>query len=75
MFFMTKFFCCRYFDRCTQVFPYKNKVGFNNMHKEKNHSTKHGPIDIARWEDIVNMSCDAPETDHKFWIKGAGGLY
>ena len=71
-FFFTKLFNCRYFDRCTQVFPYENSVGFNIMHNEKNHSTKHGSGDVAKWADIVNMSCDAPETGHKFWIKEQG---
>ena len=43
------------------------------MHNEKNHSMKHGSGDVAKWADVVNMSCDAPETGHKFWIKEQGG--
>jgi hypothetical protein len=43
------------------------------MHNEKNHSMKHGGVDIARWGDHINMSGEAPETGHKFWIKEQGG--
>ena len=43
------------------------------MHNEKNHSIVHGGGDIAKWGDLINMSCEAPETGHKFWIKEPGG--
>ncbi len=43
------------------------------MHKEKNHSVKHGGGDVAKYADIMIMSCDAPEDGHKFWIKEPGG--
>ena len=43
------------------------------MHNEKNHSIKHGGGDVAKYADIINMSCDAPEDGHKFWIKEPGG--
>ncbi len=46
------------------------------MHIEKNHSInsiKHGGGDVAKYADIINMSCDAPEYGHKFWIKELGG--
>ena len=55
------------------MFPYENKHGFNIMHNEKNHSIVHVSADIARWGDLFNMSCEAPETGHKFWIKEPGG--
>ncbi len=55
------------------MFPYENGNGFNIMHNEKNHSIVHVSSDIARWADIINMSCEAPETGHKFWIKEPGG--
>ena len=55
------------------MFPYENKHGFNVMHNEKNHSIVHVAADIARWADLINMSCDAPETGHKVWIKEPGG--
>ncbi len=55
------------------MFPYENKHGFNIMHNEKNHSIVHVSADIVRWADIINMSCEAPETGHKFWIKEPGG--
>ena len=43
------------------------------MHNEKNHSIKHGGGDIAKYGDPINMSCDAPEDGHKFWVKEPGG--
>ena len=58
---------------CTTVFPFENSVGFNIMHNEKNHSIVHGGGDIAKWADLINMSAEAPETGHKFWIKEPGG--
>ena len=42
------------------------------MANEKNHSLKHGGGDVAKWGDPINMSCDAPETAHKLWIKEQG---
>ena len=62
-----------YFEKCTEVFPYENMLGFNIMHNEKNHSLKHGGGDIAKYGDPINMSCDAPEDGHKFWVKEPGG--
>ena len=29
--------------------------------------------DVANYADIINMSCDAPEDGHKFWIKKPSG--
>ena len=67
-------FCCfRYFEKCTVVFPFENSHGFNIMDTEKNHNVVHGVPYIARWSDLINMSCEAPETGHKFWIKEPGG--
>jgi hypothetical protein len=43
------------------------------MHNEKNHSIKHGGGDVAKYADIIGMSCDAPEDSHTFWIKELGG--
>ncbi len=43
------------------------------MYNEKNHSIKHGGEDVAKYADIINMICDAPEDGHKFWIKEPGG--
>jgi hypothetical protein len=57
---------------CTVVFLYENGHGFNIMHNEKNRSMEHGGVDIARWGDLINMSGEAPETGHKFWIKEPG---
>jgi hypothetical protein len=45
------------------------------MHNEKNDSIKHGGGDVAEYADIINMSCDAPEDGHKFWIKEFGSRY
>ena len=62
-----------YFEKCTEVFPYENLLGLNIMHKEKNHSIKHGGGDIAtgKYGDIINMSCETH--GHKFWVKELGG--
>jgi hypothetical protein len=60
-------------EKCTKVFPYENLTGHNIIHNEKNHSIKHGGGDVAKYADIINMSCDAPEDGHKFWIKEPGG--
>jgi hypothetical protein len=68
-----RFFNASYFEKCTEVFPYENLLGFNIMHNEKNHSIKHGGGDIAKYGDPINMSCDAPEDGHKFWVKEPGG--
>ena len=62
-----------YFDKCKEVFPYVNGHGFNIMDNEKNHSMKHGGNDIAKYGDLINMSCDTPEEAHKYWIKEPGG--
>ena len=43
------------------------------MATEKNHSMRHGAGDIVRYGNSINMSCEAPETGHKDWIKGQGG--
>jgi len=50
------------------VFPYTNSRG-NIIETEKNHSIKHAPNDIVKWGDSINMSCEAPETGHKEWVK------
>ncbi len=47
-------------------------LGFNIMHNEKNHGLKHGGGDIAKYADPINMSCEAPEDGHKFWVKEPG---
>jgi hypothetical protein len=44
-----------YFDKCTEIFPYENLLGFNIMHDEKNHSLKHGGGDIAKYGDPINF--------------------
>jgi hypothetical protein len=61
--------CLRYFEKCTAVYPNVISKGFNILHNAKNHSIVHGAPDIARWANLINMSCEAPETGHKFWIK------
>ena len=43
------------------------------MHNEKNHGMKHGGGDIAKYGDLINMSCDTPETAHKNHVKEPGG--
>ncbi len=63
-------FLCSYFEKCTEVFPYENLTGHNTMHNEKNHSIKHGGGDVAKYADIINMSCDASGGGHKFWPPG-----
>ncbi len=47
------------FEKCTEVFPYENLLGFNIMHNEKNHSIKHDGGDMAKYGN-VNMSCETP---------------
>ncbi len=42
------------------------------MHNERNHSINHGGGDVAKYADIINMSYEAPEDGHKFWIKEPG---
>jgi hypothetical protein len=54
------------------VFPYTNSRG-NIIETEKNHSIKHASNDIVKWGDSsINMSCEAPETGHKEWVKKQG---
>ncbi len=43
------------------------------MDNEKNHSIVHGGSDIAKYADVINMSCETPEDAHKFWMKELGG--
>jgi hypothetical protein len=49
------------------------------METEKNHSLKHAPNDTVnnvKWVDSnhsINMSCEAPETGHKDWVKKQDG--
>ena len=38
----------------------------------KNHSIQHTPGDVARCCDAINVSCEAPETAHKKWVKEQG---
>jgi hypothetical protein len=39
----------------------------------KNHSIRHDtPGDVARYCDAINVSCDAPEEEHKLWVKEQG---
>jgi hypothetical protein len=64
----------RYLQKAPVVFPYSNLLG-NIMETEKNHSLKHAPNDIVnnvKWVDSINMSCEAPETGHKDWVKKQG---
>jgi hypothetical protein len=42
-----------YFEKCTEVFPYENLLGFNIMHNDKNYSIKHGGGDIAKYGDLI----------------------
>jgi hypothetical protein len=67
--YLTLFF--RYLQKAPLVFPYSNARG-NIMETEKNHSIKHAPNDIVKWGDSINMSCEAPETGHKDWVKKQG---
>jgi hypothetical protein len=62
-----------YFEKCKEVCPYENGNGFNIMDNEKNHSIKHGPNDIRKYADLINISCEMPEDAHIFWIKEQGG--
>ncbi len=43
------------------------------MHNEKNHSIKHVGGNVSKYADIINMSCEAPEDCHKFWIQESVG--
>ncbi len=36
-------------------------------------SDKHGGNDMAKYADIINMSCEMPGDAHKFWIKEPAG--
>jgi hypothetical protein len=57
------------------VSPYTNSLG-NILETEKNHSLKHAPNDIVnnvKWVYSINMSCEAPETEHNDWVKKQGG--
>jgi hypothetical protein len=38
----------------------------------KNHSIKHTPTDVVNYGDAINVSCEAPETAHKDWVKEQG---
>ncbi len=39
---------------------------------KKNHSIKYGAGDIAKYDDLINMSCETPEDSHNFWVKEPG---
>ncbi len=57
---------------------YTNKKGvqssnFYILDNEKNHSIVYGGNDIAKYADVINMSCEMPEDAHKFWMKEPGG--
>jgi hypothetical protein len=46
------------------------------MEIEMNHSLKHAPNDIVnnvKWADSIYMSCEAPETGYKDWVKKKDG--
>ncbi len=43
------------------------------MDNEKNHSVVIVGNNIAKYADVINMSCETPEDAHKFWIKELGG--
>jgi hypothetical protein len=38
----------------------------------KNHSIRHTPTDVVNYWDAINVSCEAPETAHKDWVKSQG---
>ena len=54
------------------MFPYTNGHGNPVMATGKNHSIQHTPGDVARYCDAINVSCEAPETAHKKWVKEQG---
>ena len=60
-------------DQCQVVFPFTNSLGHPIMATGKNHSIKHTPSDVVRYCDAINVSCEAPETAHKDWVKEQGG--
>jgi hypothetical protein len=68
----------RYLQKAPLMFPYTDSLG-NIMETEKNHSLKHAPNDTVnnvKWVDSnhsINMSCEAPETGHKDWVKKQDG--
>ena len=63
---------CRYLDQCQVVFPFTNSLGHPYMATRKNNSIKHTPADVVRYCDAINVSCEAPETAHKNWVKEQG---
>ena len=67
----------RYLQQCVIVFPYRNGNGNPIMATGKNHSIihtpGHGPGDVGRYGDAINVSCDPPEDAHKIWAKEQGG--
>jgi hypothetical protein len=56
-------------DQCQVVFPFTNSLGHPYMATGKNHSIKVTPEDTLRYCDAINVSCEAPETEHKNWVK------
>ncbi len=63
---------CRYLDQCLVVFPFTDSLGPPIMVTGKNHSIKHTPSDVVRYCDAINVSCEAPETAYKNWVKEQG---
>ena len=70
--FQTYCACFRYLEQCEIVFPFINGHGKPIMATGKNHSIRHTPGDVARYFDAINVSCDAPEEEHKLWVKEQG---
>ncbi len=55
-----------------EVFPHENLTGLTSR-TMKRITASSMVEEIAKYADIINMSCNAPEDGHIFWIKEPGG--
>ncbi len=61
-----------FFEKCKEVFPYKNGRGDWIMGTDKVHFMIHCVSEIMKWGSIINCSAEVVETTHKTWVKEQG---
>jgi hypothetical protein len=61
-----------FFEKCKEVFPYKNGRGDWIMGTDKVHFMIHCVSKTMKWGSIINCSAEVVETTHKTWVKEQG---
>lgn len=61
-----------FFEKCKEVFPYKNGNDGWIMGTDKVHFMIHAASEIMKWGSLINCSAETVESTHKGWVKEQG---